>query len=105
MTKAEELFENMFKKRLFLSTKHKDWCFRNTNQFSKDEHKKDIVAFIQAKLFSNIEETKDHLADPDCYMCEGRGFYKALCVGEYDEQEITVQCACNRKQNLSRFDV
>jgi len=63
------------------------------------------VGFIQAKLFSNIEETKDHLADPDCCMCEGRGFYKALCVGEYDEQEITVQCACKRKQNLSRFDV
>jgi len=57
------------------------------------------------KLFSNIEETKDNLADPDCCMCEGRGFYKVLCVGEYDEQEITVQCACKRKQNLSRFDV
>ena len=62
-------------------------------------------SFIQAKLFSNIEETKEHLADPDCCMCEGRGFYKVLCVGEYDEQEKTVQCACKRKQNLSRFDV
>lgn len=60
---------------------------------------------VDAILFSNIEETKDHLADPDCCMCEGRGFYKVLCVGEYDEQEITVQCACKRKQNLSRFDV
>lgn len=50
MTKAEELFENMFKKRLFLSTKHKDWIFRNINQFSKDERKKDILAFVQAKL-------------------------------------------------------
>jgi len=55
MTKAEELFENMFKKRLFLSTKHKDWIFRNINQFSKDERKKDILAFVQAKLDEGCE--------------------------------------------------
>ena len=78
---------------------------KRTNFFSERREAGLSVGFIQAKLFSNIEETKDHLADPDCCMCEGRGFYKALCVGEYDEQEITVQCACKRKQNLSRFDV
>jgi hypothetical protein len=32
-------------------------------------------------------------------MCEGRGFYHALDVGEYDEQQTTVQCAFKRKQN------
>lgn len=50
MTDAEELFENMFKKRLFLDTKHKDWCFRNINDFSKAGRKKDILVFVQAKL-------------------------------------------------------
>lgn len=45
------------------------------------------------------------LNTPYPFVRLGRGFYKALCVGEYDEQEITVQCACKRKQNLSRFDV
>ena len=51
------------------------------------------------KLFEVIETPKAPLADPDCCMCEGRGFYQVLDVGEYDEQQTTVQCACKRKQN------
>lgn len=50
-------------------------------------------------LFSCIKETKDPMADPDCCICEGLGFYHVLDVGEYDEQQTTVQCACKRKQN------
>jgi hypothetical protein len=52
-----------------------------------------------SELFSYLAETKDTLANPDCCMCEGRGFYHALDVGEYDEQQTTVQCAFKRKQN------
>jgi hypothetical protein len=51
------------------------------------------------KLFSDVKETKDPLVNPDCCMCEGRGFYHVLDVGEYDEQQTTAQCACKRKQN------
>ena len=52
-----------------------------------------------SKLFSGVAETKDPLADPKCGSCEGRGFYHVLDVGEYDEQQTTVQCSCKRKQN------
>ena len=83
---------------------------KQTEMFFKDKNrrvscKRQSAGSVSnfSELFSDVAETKDPLADPDCCMCEGRGFYKTLDVGEYDEQETTVQCSCKRKQNATEL--